>query len=1015
MKQNVLKVLRPMLLVLVLMQGGLSVQAQSLIKGRITSAEDGLGLPGVSILEKGTTNGTVTDLDGNYSISVSQGTTLVFSYIGYLTQEIVVGSQAELSVVMEPDTQTLEEIVVIGYGTQKKAELSSAVTSVDVDNIKKLPGGNVANLLQGQAAGVTAVAGSGAPGSFPVVRVRGLGTINNNNPLFVIDGIPGNISSINPADIESINVLKDAAAATIYGSRASNGVIVVTTKRGQKGKLNVSLNAYVGTKQIAKKLDMLDSQGNNQVSTAARAADGIDAWPYTTEPIQNNTNWQDELFQNGVEQKYDLGIGGGNEFANYYMSVGLFDEKGTIVNTGYKRFNLRFNSDFKVSDRITVGQTISYAKSNRRNFGEDESSDNGGWADLSPILTLLEAMPHNAVHDPTSPNGFAAPVAGFGNPVGIHSIVTDEFSQDRIQANFYIEAKIIEGLKFRSQYGLNVYSNYSEYFAPTYNFGAQSANPMADLSETRAQTEDWIWNNVLDFNKSFGDHNVSALVGIVAEEHAYRSTGGGNDDIPYNDLRALDAGAGSASSWGDNNAYRIFSVFGQFNYAMSDKYLIQASIRRDGSTKFGPQNRYGVFPSVSVGWRVSSEDFFNVSFISNLKPRFSYGKTGNDRIPNYQYQRLISSNANAINYPLGDSESQDVSVGTISRAFADEGIKWEESIVSNFGLDLGLMEDQIVVTFDYFDTETSDMLWVPDFPATSGITSGTFSNIASMKNRGWELAMTYKKVAGDFTFDVTGNFTSTKNEVLQLGRDGEVISAGHILYNQIPTTRTEVGRSIGEFFLVQSDGLFQSQSEIDAHGAQPGAQPGDIRFIDQNEDGLINDDDRVYTGASGLPDFEYGLIFNGSYRQFDFSMFFQGSHGNEIYNGTKVYNWRRQGDRKNWSADLLDAWTPSNTNTSVPRLTANDDNGNFDTPSDYFVEDGSYLRLSNVQVGYTFNSIDNFFSSARVYLAGQNLFTITGYSGYDPTNGGFQQFSRGVDVGWFPTSRNIMMGVQFQF
>lgn len=1014
MKKSVLKTLGSVLLLLILIQIASPVQAQSsVVKGRITSSDEGEGLPGVSILEKGTTNGSVTDLDGNYSLSVSSGATLVISYIGYLTQEVAVGSQSEISLALEPDIETLEEIVVIGYGTQKKASLSSAVASVNVDNIQKLPGANVANLLQGQVPGVSANFASGAPGAAPVVRVRGAATIGNNNPLYVIDGIPGDISSINPNDIESINVLKDASAATIYGSRASNGVIVITTKRGQSGAPVVSLNSYVGVSSITKKVDVLDRAGNNSVSAAAYAAEGMSPLSYTQLAGTTDTDWQDEMFRSGLEQKYDVGISGGNEFGTYNFSVGYFDKEGNVIGSGFERYNLRMNADFKVSDRITVGQTISYARSRRNKIGEDEREDNFGNAGFSPVMDILQSLPHNAVYDPTSANGFAAATVESGNIVGKTELRTNERTVDRFQGNVYLEAKLIEGLKFRTQIGLNHTNQFQVDHSPTYNFGPQEANERAWLEEQNFRTSRWVWNNVLDFNRSFGDHNVSALLGVVAEEQEFRLTGASNDELPSNDLKALDDGIGNANSWGDNVSESLFSTFGQFNYAFGDKYLVQATIRRDGSSKFGPSNKHGVFTSASVGWRISSEDFFNVGLISNLKPRFSIGKLGNQRIGDFQYVADLSSNQNQINYPTGEGESQVVSVGTILRTFADPNIKWEETKTMNIGLDLGLLDDQIQVTFDYFDSETTDMLVGIPIPATAGYNLVNETNGGAMTNKGWEASVLYKKVQGEFTFDIMANISKSKNEITQLGFADESFTNGQVIFDTHPTTRTEVGRSIGEFYMYKTDGLFQNQGEIDAHGVQPNAQPGDLRFVDVNDDGELNDDDKAYVG-SGLPDFEYGITFNASYKKFDFSLFFQGSQGNEIYNGTKLLLYRNQNGIKNFSADLLDAWTPSNTDTSVPRVTMLNANSN-DRPSDYFLEDGSYLRLKNIQLGYNIGSVNRLFSSARVYLAAENVLTITGYDGYDPGNTGYQNFSRGLDVGLYPLSRNLIMGVQLKF
>lgn len=1015
MRKSILRILKSTCVVMIVFQSSLSAQTQTFqVKGTVTSSDERSGLPGASIVEKGTTNGTVADLDGNYSINVSSSNAiLTFSFIGYSSQEIVVGSQSEVSIVLKIDTETLEEIVVIGYGTQKKSELSSSVASVNVDNLQKLPGSSIANLLQGQVSGVSSSFGSGAPGASPVVRIRGLGTIGSNSPLYVIDGIPGDIDGINPNDVESINILKDAAAATIYGSRASNGVIVVTTKRGQTGKPVVTLNSYVGTSSITKKIGVLNREQANQVSTAAYAAEGLAPLAFTTQSITNDTDWQDEMFRSGMEQKYDIGISGGSEFANYNFSVGYFDKEGNIINSGFERYNLRMNIDFKISDRIKVGQTISYARSTRNRFGEDEDINNFGNSGFSPILGVLQSLPHNAAFDSESANGFAEPEVGSGNVVGTTSLVTDRSIVDRLQGNMYVEAKIIDGLKFRTRLGFNLYSEEQVFHAPTYRFGPQVVNDNASFWELRSKTTEVVWNNVLDYNKSFGDHNVSGLIGVSTERKEFKSSGGSNNELPSNKLFSLGSGIGDANSFGSNRTSTIASIFGQFNYSFGDKYLLQASARRDGSSKF-IENHYGVFSAVSLGWRISSEDFFDVGFISNLKPRFSIGKLGNQNVDDFLFLPVLSSNNNAINYPLGEGESQVVNVGTISRTLASADIKWEESVTRNIGLDFGILEDQFVFTLDYFNTDTKDMLVGVPVPSSTGITISPTTNGGEMNNKGWEFAMTYKKNQGDFKFNISGNVSQSKNKITKLGFADESFTFGHVIFDTHPTTKSEVGRSIGEFFLFKTGGLFQSQGEIDAHGIQPNAQPGDLKFIDTNNDGTLNDDDKAYLG-SGVPDFEYGITFNGSYQKFDFSIFLQGSQGNEIYNGTKVLLYREQAsDRKNWSADLLNAWTPSNTNTSIPRLTQADPNQNI-RPSDFFMEDGSYLRLKNIQVGYSFGQVSSHFSTARIYLAAENLLTLTGYSGYDPGNTGFQQFSRGVDVGLYPIAKSVILGVQLKF
>lgn len=989
------------------------VLAQSnLVSGTITDETNGEALIGVTILEKGTGNGTVTDINGNFRLQVSSDATIVVSFVGFVSQEIEVNAQTSLQISMSPDVQQLSEIVVVGYSSQNKQDITGAVTTLDVANMQKLPGGNISNLLQGQAAGVVSTPGSGAPGSAPVIRIRGLGTIGNNNPLFVIDGIPGDISSINPSDIASISVLKDASAATIYGSRASNGVVIVTTKRGTSGAPVVTFNSYVGSSSIGNTIDVLNTAQNNQVSNTAHSNDGQDPLAYTSITGTADTDWQDEMFQTGLEQKHDIAISGGSENSNYNLALGYFGDEGTVIDTDFTRYNFRLNSDYDLSERIRVGQTVSHARSERNLLGENESG-NGGNAGFSPILSTLESLPHNPVRDPNSANGYAAPLVESGNVVGITDLTTNRSENDQIQGNIYAEIEIIKGLKFRSRFGLNASNNYFTFHSPTYQFGPQSVNDQADLSETRSRFTETVWNNVLDFNRTFGDHQVAALVGMSAEKGVFRSTGGSNNNFPSNRLIALNAGIGDANSWGSNVTNTLQSFFGQINYSFQNKYLIQGSIRRDGSSRFGPSNRYGTFGSVSVGWRLSEESFFNVPFISDLKPRFSIGTLGNQSIGSFLFLATVASNSNALNYPLGGGQSQAVNVGTISQSLASSDIKWEQSRTMNIGLDLALLEDKIGITFDYFDTETSDMLVGVPVPATSGINVAPVTNGGTLENKGWELTLSYRNADNAFKYDVSANFASSENTVTQLGFADEAFVDGFVIFDTHPTTRTEVGGEIGRFHLFKTDGIFQSEEEVTAHGVQPNAQPGDLRFVDTNGDGALNDNDKQFMG-SGLPDLEYGITFNASYQNFDLSIFFQGSSGTEIYNGTQVLLYRRQGDEKNFSTDLLNAWTPSNTNTNVPRVSSLDPNQNI-RPSDYFLEDGSYLRLRNIQVGFTFRDVLKGISSTRIYLSGENLATFTDYSGYDPGLSNYPTFARGVDRGLYPLSRNVIMGLQVTF
>ncbi|MBC6400051.1 MAG: TonB-dependent receptor [Ekhidna sp.] len=985
----------------------------SRVTGIIQDEGSGEPLIGVTVIEKGTTNGTISDMNGRYSIEVPSNSILVISYVGFETSEIALNGRSQIDVSLKKDVTQLSEVIIVGYSSQNRQDITGAVSSVNVDDIQRLPGGNVSNLLQGQVAGVISTPGSGAPGAAPVIRIRGLGTIGNNNPLFVIDGVPADINSINPSDIESINVLKDASAATIYGSRASNGVVIVTTKRGKSGKPVVSFTAYTGWSSVPNTLDVLNTAGNNQVSNAAHANDGLDPLAYTSLTEVADTDWQNEMFQTGFEQKYDLAVSGGSDYAAYNLAFGYFSDEGTVIETDFERFNFRLNTDYNISERIRMGQTISYARSNRNLLGEDESGD-GGNAGFSPILSTLEALPHNEVFDASTIDGFAVPVVGSGNIVGTTTLTTRISENDQLQGNAFIEFDIIDGLKFRTQFGVNVFNNFFRFHSPTYQFGPQTANDMADLSETRSRTTENVWNNVVEYNKSLeGGHTITALIGTSLEKRIFQSTGGSNNDFPSNKLRSLNAGIGDANSSGSNVTSTIESIFGQAGYNYKDKYLVQGSIRRDGSSRFGSGNRYGTFSSVSLGWRISEESFFNVPFINDLKPRFSIGTLGNQNISNFLFIATLSSNNSALNYPLGGAQSQAVNVGTINRSLASTDIKWEESNTMNYGVDLQMFENRIGIIFDYFITETTDMLVGVPVPATSGIIVDPITNGGNMENKGWELTLSYRNSESDFKYNISANLASSENKVTKLGFQDEAFVDGFVIFDTHPTTRTEVGGEIGRFHLFKTNGIFQTEEEVTEHGVQPNAVPGDLRFVDTNGDGVLNDDDKQFMG-SGLPDLEYGLTFNASFKNFDFTLFFQGSSGNQIYNGTNVLLYRRQGDAKNFSADLLNTWNPSNTGSSIPRVTTQDPNRNI-RPSDYFLEDGSYLRVKNIQLGYTFNNIVNGITKARIYAGAENLLTITGYNGFDPGLSNYPTFARGVDRGLYPLARTYLLGVQVTF
>ena len=987
---------------------------QQEITGTITD-KDGNPLPGASVtLQSDSTVGVQSDFDGIYTIEApGSDTALVFSYLGFKTKEVVVGDQSTINVILEEDAVGLDEVILVGYGTQKQTEVSAAISSVDVADIQKIPTADVGSSLQGQVAGLNVSTASGAPGSDPVIRVRGLGTIGNNNPLFVIDGIPGELSYLNPADIENISVLRDASAATIYGSRASNGVIIVTTKRGKTGEPSVTINSYISTQSVKQNVEVANRAQHDRIKLDAYANAGQDPAPYLTSSEQfADSDWVGAYLQSAYEQKHDIGISGGTEKMKYSFSAGFFDNTGTVINTGFDRLSTRFNMDFNLlNDRLKIAPGISYTRENTKGIFE---STEGGNAGFSPFLDIYQQLPHKEIFDSNSINGYATPKPGLGsgNPIGITELEKRRDQDDYMQFNISATLQLIEGLNYQFQYGANIENTHFSNFIPTYNFGPQAVNENPRLSEDRSRTTNWTLNNTLNYQKTFGEnHDLDVLLGISREKSEFRSVGGSNNILASDQLLALNAGIGDAASFGLNSTNTLQSYFGRLSYDYANKYYMQASVRRDGSSRFGQDNKYGTFYSVSLGWAVHNEDFFESDVISTLKPRFSYGTLGNQLIGEHLFLARIGSGNDQLNYPFGEGASQPVLIGAISTSLPTPDIKWEETATTNFGLDVGFFQNRLKASFDYFMSKTTDMLVEVPIPATSGITKFPLTNGGNLENKGWELSTTYNSNPDkDFTFDITANISGSTNKVTQLGVADESFTDGFIEYNNFPTTRTEVGGEVGRFYLFEADGLFQSQAEVDAQSTQPNAAPGDIRFLDTNEDGTLDDDDKKYFG-SGNPDFEYGLTLNGAYKSFDFSIFFQGSQGNEIYNGVKMWLYRT--DRQNMSPDLLNAWTPQNTGSEIPRNVFGDPNNNI-RPTNYFLEDGSYFRLKNVQVGYTFpeSLVDKWpISKLRMYITANNVFTVTDYSGFDPGLGNGGTFTKGVDRGFYPLSKSLILGL----
>jgi TonB-dependent starch-binding outer membrane protein SusC len=1009
----------------------------------VVSTESGPAA-GVTVVVKGSSNGTSTDIEGRYELrDVARDAILVFSYTGYDTQEVPVNNRTTVDVMLEIGENSLDQIVVVGYGTQKKSSLTGAISQVSSREISAVPVIDTRQALQGRVAGILVV-NNGSPGEEPIVRIRGIGSINfASNPLYVVDGLPtGDLSIIDTRDVESVEVLKDAAAATIYGSRAANGVIMITTKKATRnGRINVNLDAYVGTEQAWRQLDLLDREGYIKYATALRTNAG-QALPARFAKLneetyrgsgqtyaQTDTDWQDEMFQSGLITQQNLSVSSGNEKSRFYASGGFFKQEGIMIGTGYERYNLRLNHDHNIGKRVVFGHQMSLGTDYKLN-----ENNGGGRTQLKHILHMTPYIP---VEDPTLPGGYRGPSGDDGsdpqNPVRLALQDLNRNRRFRILSTAFVEAKIFESLKYRFTAGVDYVTGTNRINNPIYNesFNARALNR---VEQNRFNFVSPYLSNQLTFDKTFGKHYFNITAVAERQDGRYNTLSGGGN-YPTNELTQVSNTLLDPGINGRTETSVLFSYLGRLNYEFANKYLLSASFRRDGSSVFAPGNKWGNFPSVSAGWRISEENFMKgISQISELKIRGSYGLMGFNGIQNYAWQPVLSQNTAAV---FGADARQQ---GTYFDFLGNTELAWEITTMTNIGLDLGLFNNRVNFQAEYFDRQTDDLILNQPLSPSLGFSQSTPANVGSMQNRGMEFQLGYRtKSTSDFRWDVTANIGFVRNKVLSFGENitGPLFTGESADYGGDPITRTAPGSSVQGFFGWRVDGIFQNQGEIDRLNAIDGndktpyqssaTKPGDIRFADINglddkgkltgqPDGKVDASDRVELG-SFLPTFSYGANFNASFRNFDLTIFLQGVQGNEVYNGTKVL---RQGMLRLFNAgtEVLNAWTPTNTNTDVPRAVDGDPNRNSRT-SDRFIEDGSYLRIKNLTLGYTFPSsvLGRSFSRFRIYGSAQNLLTFTKYTGYDPEIG--SRFSgtltNGVDYGQFPSARTLLLGVQVGF
>lgn len=987
-------------------------QQAKTVTGTVTDVS-GEPIIGANIRIKGTTTGTITDIDGNFSIEAEPQSVIEVSYIGYLTQETVINNQKSIRFLLKEDTKTLDEVVVIGYGVQKKADLTGSVANINTEKLNTQSNANIGQALQGKIAGVDIVSQGGAPGSGTRIMVRGIGTLNNASPLYIVDGMYMNsIDHINPNDIASIDVLKDASSAAIYGSRAANGVIIVTTKEGSntEGKPIIDLSVNLGISTASKFLDMLDAKGWAEVTTIARQAIGKPALDMATDLANKPDNdWQDIMFRPALMQNYNLAVKGGGKYSTYYTGLGYFNQDSIVKGTNYQRYNIQSKNDYK-RGIFSAGTNLIISFSHDKPLHQELR---GGM-----IGTILQSVPTLEKYDDTREGGYGGTygdVVNIPHPLAIiDDNIMDRYNENvKIFANLYAQIELFKGLKYKlnltPDFSFERYKNYLN----KYDFGL-ATNSITQLTERQRRRRNILVENLLTFDRTFGEHKISALAGYTYQDSRFRHIQAYGEGLPQG-LEEIDAATTNRSNEGNSWRSVLTSILGRVFYSYQNKYLFTATIRRDGSSKFGKNNRYGYFPSFSLGWNVAEEKFMeNVHWLDQLKLRGGYGVLGNQEIDNYQYSSTITT---GINYPDGNGG---LLQGAFPKNFANPDIKWEETAMTNVGIDFMAFNNRLSLTADYYVKNTKDILLTVPIPISSGGANDPIRNAGKIRNNGFEFNLGWMDQPNpDISYGINLIGSFNKNKVIAMGSESGSIKGGSTNQN-ITTSETKAGYPIGGYWLISTAGYFNSQEEVDAYAKdgkkiQPAAEPGDIKFVDANNDGVINDDDRVFQG-SPFPDFTFALNGNMRYKNFDLSIGLQGVLGNKIYNATRQ-TLEDVTKGSNFLASCLDYWTPENKNASHPRLTRDDPNRNTRAESDRYLENGSYLRLRSVQLGYTFPQtwFKGAIQHARVYINAENLFTITSYSGYSPDVNADNANYRGFDNFIYPTNRTFMLGLNVTF
>lgn len=1003
------------------------VSIQQAVTGKVTDPSGG-ALTGVSVTLKGTNTGTLTDQNGQFSITAEPGDTLHISYIGYNDQEVIISQTQNMQITLEPASSSLGDVVVIGYGTQKKSAVTGAISTVSAKDMENQQVTRFDDALRGRAAGVTVVQSSGQPGAAPTIRVRGVTSINNSDPLYVIDGITvdnGGYESLNPDDIATITVLKDASAA-IYGARASNGVVIVTTKKGQSGPPKFAYNGYYGIQNPIKRVGLVNASQYATLRNLSLSNDGKDPAFDNPAGYGEGTDWQDVIFKkNTPMQNHNFSVSGGSDKGTYYASAGILNQKGLVMPdvSSFKRLNFALNSTYHIRPWLTIGENVNYSYT--KTEGISANTEFGGplsdalnldpitpviITDMNTVDASLYSNPYIIRNAQGQPYGIS-PYVGqeIVNPAAFVQTIAGNYNwSHNILANGYIEIKPIKGLTLKSSLSVKQSFYGNESFTPLYYLSATRSNKTTTSGGRGSnQNQTWNWDNTASYAYTTGLHNFMLLLGTSAQKESGRQLSGNFIGLPISSYEDLSFNfnlptADRIASGGDNQPYTLSSIFGRLTYNYAEKYLFSGVLRRDGSSKFGTNNVYGYFPSAELGWVISKENFLagnpNLSF---LKLRASYGVLGNEKsLDPFQFAATIGSGRN---YVYGNDA---LAIGYSPNAPANPDLKWEQTATADIGIDAVLFR-HFNVTLDVYNKKTTNMLQTVLQPYYAGYNGDPWQNVGSLVNKGAELMLGYNNQFGDFRFNASGNISYNHNEVTYLGSTPYFTSGS--FQNVSPPQRTQVGQPVSAFYGYQELGIFRSQDEINSYTddqgnmIQPGAKPGDFKWRDFDGNGHIDDNDRDFLG-SNLPTWNYGINLSGAYRNFDFLIFGQGVWGNKVMQGYRRLDLKTP----NYGIEALDSWSVDNPNGAYPRLSDDDPNNNFSNMSNFYLQSGAYFRVKTFQIGYTLPAEltkKATFDKVRIYLSANNLFTITQYNGFDP------EVSGSIDKGVYPQARTWSFGL----